>query len=755
MGSNLYGMHGTISQQDEQWIAQEFDQLLSDYLKSNHRKRTDKIIKAFNLAKSAHAGAKRKSGEPYILHPIAVASICCNEIGLGSTSIAAALLHDVVEDTDYTVQDIRDMFGNSIAVIVDGLTKLSGEILAKTSLDGQDTSAQLENIRRLLLTANRDIRVILVKIADRLHNMRTLSSMPEAKQAKIAAETRLFYSHLAERLGMYDIKQELEDLSLKYDHPEEYEHIRRLIEQSDSQRASVFDKFYAAIKSDLDDIAVDYKIQHRVKSVYSIWNKMKTKNLPFQEIYDVFAIRIVFDPSSPENEYNDCFRIYHAISKHFRSKSDRLRDWLSSPKENGYQALHCTVMGPTGRWVEVQIRSRRMHEMAERGLAAHWRYKADTEEVDNIEEKILNNVRALLSNPGPDASEDYETLMYKFATEEMLIFKKDGSQVRCPGGITVLDFAYTLGDDIGHHCIGAKVNHEMVNIDQALNSGDQVEVLTTAKTTPKEEWLYYAKTPQAKRKIRTYLSQERYMKIKAGKDTFRNFVESRGFLVSDLIREGHSVLNYPDSDDFYFAINRGEQPLNFELIEDLNRVMELFRANGEEDEHQPWESDESGAPALDPSKKKETYTLTAKDGKRNYIRATCCKPVFGEDVHGILNKERQVMVHKKYCPEAMALKATKGDSIVSVAWGPHLNSTFGVTLDIEGANLEGFVYNIIATLRSMSIPLTGIDFTSSKDRAIGYISVRVANLTELDNLVKRLRDENELLKILRRDITRR
>ncbi|MDO4770893.1 bifunctional (p)ppGpp synthetase/guanosine-3',5'-bis(diphosphate) 3'-pyrophosphohydrolase [Porphyromonas sp.] len=748
-------MHVNITQQDEQWIAQEFDQLLQDYLASNHRKRTDKIIKAFNLAKSAHAGAKRKSGEPYILHPIAVASICCNEIGLGSTSIAAALLHDVVEDTDYTVQDIRDMFGNSIAVIVDGLTKLSGEILAKTSMGSQDTSAQLENIRRLLLTANRDIRVILIKIADRLHNMRTLSSMPEAKQAKIAAETRLFYSHLAERLGMYHIKMELEDLSLKYDHPEEYDHIRCLIEQSDSQRASVFDKFYAVIKDDLDDLTVRYEIQHRVKSVFSIWNKMKTKNLPFQEIYDIFAIRIVFEPSSPENEYSECFRIYQAISRHFRVKGDRLRDWLSSPKENGYQALHCTVMGPSGQWVEVQIRSRRMHEMAERGLAAHWRYKAETEEVDNIEEKILNNVRALLNNPGPDASEDYETLMYKFSTEEMLIFKKDGSQVRCPGGITVLDFAYLLGDEIGHRCIGAKVNHEMVNIDETLSSGDQVEILTTAKTTPKEEWLYYAKTPQAKRKIRTYLTQEKYAKIKRGKDTFRKFVEAKGFLVSDLIREGHSVLTYPDSDDFYFAINKGEQPLNDDLINDLERVMELFRANGEAEEHQPWESDESGAPALDPSKKKETYTLIAKDGKRNYIRATCCKPIFGEDVHGILNKERQVVVHKKYCPEAMILKASKGDSIVSVAWGPHINSTFGVTLDIEGANLEGFVYNIIATLRSLSIPLTGISFTSSKDRAIGHISIRVPNLTEMDTLVKRLRDENELLKILRRDITRR
>ncbi len=740
------------NEQDEKWIAEEFDKLLNDYLNSNHRKRTDKIIKAYNLAKSAHAGAKRKSGEPYILHPIAVAAICCNEIGLGSTSIAAALLHDVVEDTDYTVQDIRDMFGNSIAVIVDGLTKLSGEILAKTSV-GTDTSAQLENIRRLLLTANKDIRVILIKIADRLHNMRTLTSMPEAKQAKIAAETRLFYSHLAERLGMYDIKCELEDLSLKYDHPDEYARIKELIEQTHGARECVFEKFYKVIRKDLDHIGVKYRIQHRVKSVYSIWNKMRTKNLPFQDIYDIFAIRIVFDPHSPETEFNECFQIYRAISSHFRLKDDRIRDWLTTPKDNGYQALHLTVMGPTGEWVEVQIRSRRMHEMAERGLAAHWRYKSESSDMDFIEDKILNNVRALLNNPGPDASEDYETLMYKFTTEEMLIFTKDGGQVRCPAGLTVLDFAYYMDDELGHHCIGAKINHEMVNIDHVLNNGDLVEILTTSRTTPKEEWLYYAKTPRAKRKILTFLKQEKHRKIEAGREELREFIKHLGLSLGDLLREGCAVLTYPNSDDFYSAIERGELPLTRELIEELREIRARLKANGDEEELQSWDSDESEVPSLDRSKMKETYILTAKDGKRNYIRATCCKPVFGEDVHGLLNSERQVVVHKKYCPEAMRLKAMKGDRIVSVAWGTHINSTFGVTLEIEGADLEGFVYNIIGTLRSLSIPLTGIKFISYKDRAIGEISVRIPNLPELDNLVRRLRDDNELLRVMRKDIS--
>ena len=724
-----------------------FDQLLADYLNSNHRKRTEPIIKAFNLARSAHAHAKRKSGEPYIMHPIAVASIVCNEIGLGSTSIAAALLHDVVEDTDYTVEDIRDMFGDSIARIVDGLTKLSGEILAEVMSGKENASKQLENIRHLLLTANNDIRIILVKIADRLHNMRTLDSMPETKQAKIAAETRLFYSPLAERLGMYNIMSELQDLSLKYDHPQDYWEIKRLISESSSRRTDLFEQFYSDIRDDLADTELDYEIQHRMKSIYSIWNKMRTKSLSFREIYDIFAIRIIFEPATETSEYSDCFRIYQIISSHFRVKDDRTRDWLTRPKENGYRALHVTVMGPTGEWVEVQIRSWKMHEMAERGLAAHWRYKQRSGEVDKTEEKILGNVRALLSNPGPDASDDYETMMYKFASQDMIIFTYNGEQVRCPQNFTVLDFAYMQSEEEGNHCIGAKVNHTMVNIDYHLQSGDQVEILTTSKTYPKEEWLYYVTSPTAKRYIRKYLESSRIRQIKEGKLQLELYADEQGYQSDLVLPPEGSVFSYPTTDDFFLAIYSGEVLLTPELLKELKRHKEDRAKNGETEERQLWDSDETEAPALPKEKMKEQFLLTAKNGKRNYIRATCCSPVFGEEVHGILNDKRQVVVHQKSCPVAMQLRATRGDDIVSVAWGPHIHSNFGVMLELEGANLDGFVYSVIDTLRQMKIPLMGIEFTSNKDRAIGTIRVRVPNKEELNNLICRLRDENDLLRI--------
>ncbi|MDO5036277.1 MAG: RelA/SpoT family protein [Porphyromonas sp.] len=723
-----------------------FQQLLSDYLSSNHRKRTEPIIKAFHLAKSAHYGAKRKSGEPYILHPIAVAEICCNEIGLGSTSISAALLHDVVEDTDYTVEDIRDMFGDTIARIVDGLTKLSGEILAEVTMGKDKASAQLENIRHLLLTSNDDIRILLVKIADRLHNMRTLDSMPETKQAKIAAETRLFYSPLAERLGMYGIMTELQDLSLKYDHPTEYADIERLKEESSRRQSSLFEQFYKGIKEDLVNLGLDYEIQHRMKGTYSIWNKMRTKQLPFNEIYDIFAIRIVFEPETPESEYDDCFRIYRVISSKYRVKNDRTRDWLSQPKENGYQALHLTVMGPTGEWVEVQIRSRRMHEMAERGLAAHWRYKQDPDEVDKVEEMILENVRVLLSNPGPHASDDYETMMYKFSTQDMLIFTHKGEQVRVPQNFTVLDFAFMQGKEIGNHCLGAKVNHQMVNIDHPLSNGDQVEILTAAKVYPKAEWLHYVTSPQAKRYIQEYLTSSRQQDLQLGKQILEAYVNDKGYALQDLIPHRGPVLIYPSKEDFYLAIRSGEIVLTPDLLEKLAAKMEEGRERHPE-ELQLWDSDETEVPSLSKDQLKSLYTLTSLDGKRNYIRALCCKPVFGEEVHGLLNAKNQVEVHLKSCPTAMYLKAAQGDSIVAVAWGPHIHSNFGITIELEGANADGFVYNIVTTLRSMRIPLMGIRFSSSKDRAIGQIKVRVNNKEEVQYLFQRLRDENDLVRI--------
>lgn len=741
-------MSKDAQKQDYDLVVQlAFDQLLADYLNSNHRKRTDLIIKAFNLANSAHEGAKRKSGEPYILHPIAVASICCNEIGLGSTSITAALLHDVVEDTDYSVQDIQDMFGQTIARIVDGLTKLSGEILADVMMGRENASAQLENIRHLLLTANEDIRIIIIKIADRLHNMRTLDSMPETKQSKIAAETRLFYSPLAERLGMYNIMNELNDLSLKYDHPQQYAEILREIDKSGKKRAVLFDLFYSEIKPDLDKTGLQYEIQHRMKGVYSIWKKMQTKNLAFDDIYDIFAIRIVFEPTAPETEYEDCFRIYRTISSHFSVKDDRTRDWLTKPKENGYQALHITVMGPMGEWVEVQIRSVRMHEMAERGLAAHWRYKQNPGIIDSTEQKILNNVRALLSNPGPTASDDYETMMYKFATQDMLIFTNKGEQLRIPQNFTVLDFAYTLGEEIGNQCLGAKVNHVIVNIDHRLKNGDQVEVLTASKVHPREEWLNYVTSPQAKRAIRSFLTTTRRQAVQKGKNMVEYFLHEYGYALEDIIPHYGTVLTYPTREDFYFAAYTGEVLLDESTFEKLRELS--IQGNKREEDRQLWlDSDETKVPSLDAEQQKKLYTLTARDGRRNYIRATCCKPIYGNEIDGFLNDRNQVEIHKKSCPIGMQKKAMHGDKIVAVAWGPHIHSNFGITLEVEGVNQDGFVLKILSTIKDMRIPLTSIDFSSSIERAIGRIRIRIPNASELNYLINKLKDENDILRIV-------
>lgn len=735
------------SEQDYGVVVQSaFDQLLADYLNSNHRKRTDVICKAFNLARAAHEGAKRKSGEPYILHPIAVASICCNEIGLGSTSIASALLHDVVEDTEYTVQDIRDMFGPTIARIVDGLTKLSGEILAELMMGKENASAQLENIRHLLLTANNDMRIVIIKIADRLHNMRTLGSMPLAKQAKIASETRLFYAPLAERLGMYDIMSELNDLSLKYDHPQQYIEIQEEIERSGAKRSKLFQLFYAEVRDDLEATGLVYEIQHRMKGIYSIWKKMTTKQLSFDEIYDLFAIRIVFEPTRNDTEYDDCFRIYRAISRHFRIKDDRTRDWLTKPKENGYQALHITVMGPLGEWVEVQIRSKRMHEMAERGLAAHWRYKQHPGEIDEIEQNILNNVRVLLSNPGPSASDDYETMMYKFTTEEMLIFTKMGDQLRVPQGYTVLDFAYELGREYGDHCLGAKVNHVMVNIDYPLHSGDQIEVLTASKVQPREEWLEYVTSPQAKRYIRNYLSNVRTKQIQRGRNLLEAHLHREGYALGDLVPNFGHVLSYPTPEHLFLAVQSGEVSLDDDLTKQL--IEDRHKGNRMNEDRQLWlDSDETQVPSIAPEDRKKLYTLEARDGRRNYIRSLCCKPICGEEVDGILNQKDQVEVHKKSCSIAMQLKATYGDRIVAVAWGPHIHSNFGVTLEVEGVNQDGFVHNVLGTIRDLRVPLIEIHFSSSIDRAIGTLRIRIPNITELNYLIRRLKDENDILHI--------
>ena len=508
-------------QADEKIINEAFEELLARYLESRHRKKVEIITKAFNFAKQAHKGVRRRSGEPYILHPIAVARIACCEIGLGSTSICAALLHDVVEDTDYTVEDIQNLFGERIALIVDGLTKISGGIF------GDRASAQAENFKKLLLTMNDDIRVILIKISDRLHNMRTLGSMLPSKQYKIAGETLYIYAPLANRLGLNKIKTELEDLSFKYEHPEAYNQIQKKLEATQAERDTLFAEFTAPIVEQLNNMGLKYRIQARVKSPYSIWNKMQTKHITFEEIYDILAVRIIFEPESPDKEAIDCFNIYVSISSIYKPHPDRLRDWVSHPKANGYQALHVTLMSNKGRWIEVQIRSERMNEIAEQGFAAHWKYKEGGISEDEGElGKWLHTIKEILDDPQPDALDFLDTIKLNLFASEIFVFTPKGEIKTMPQNCTALDFAFSIHTFLGSHCIGAKVNHKLVPLSHKLQSGDQVEILTSKSQKVQPDWVNFATTAKAKAKIQAILRRERKETQQLGEDMLAEFLKN-------------------------------------------------------------------------------------------------------------------------------------------------------------------------------------------------------------------------------------
>ena len=488
---------------EEAAINTAFQELLDIYLASRHRRKVELITKAFNFARQAHKGVRRHSGEPYIMHPLAVARIVCKEIGLGSTSICAALLHDVVEDTDYTIEDIRNLFGDKIAGIVDGLTKISGGVF------GAHASQQAENFKKLLLTMSEDIRVILIKIADRLHNMRTLKYMQINKQYKIAGETLYIYAPIAYRLGLSRIKTELENLSFKYEHPEEYARIEKKIERTQNDRDILYNEFTHPICEQLNAMGLKYHIIGRVKSPYSIWNKMQKKHVAFEDIYDILAVRIIFTPREGEDENNECFKIYIALTKLYNSHPDRLRDWVSKPRANGYKALHATFMSQRGEWIEVQIRSERMNEVAERGIAAHWKYKSEGEAPgDDQLENWLHTIKEILDDPQPNALDFLDTIKLNLYATEIFVFTPKGEIKTMPQNCTALDLAYSIHTFLGNHCIGAKVNHRLVPMSHQLQSGDQVEILTSNSSRVDESWLSFATTAKARAKIQAALRRQ-------------------------------------------------------------------------------------------------------------------------------------------------------------------------------------------------------------------------------------------------------
>ena len=608
------------------------------------------VQKALVYAVDCHNGQFRQSGEPYIIHPIQVAGILA-KLKLDAVTVACGFLHDVVEDTEYTVEDIRDMFGDKIAQIVDGLTKISGGIF------GEQASAQAENFRKLLLTMSDDIRVILIKIADRLHNMRTLGSMLPAKQFKIAGETLYLYAPLAHRLGLFSIKTELEDLSFKYEHPQEYDFISAKLKATEESRNKLFERFAAPVDEKLKSMGLQYEMRARVKSVYSIWNKMESKGVAFEDIYDIYAVRIIFDPLPGVDEKNQCWDIYSAITDIYRIRPDRIRDWVSRPKANGYQALHLTVMGPDGQWVEIQIRSRRMDDIAEKGFAAHWKYKESNVEEDTELDKWIQTITEILESPDPNALDFLDTIKLNLFTSEIFVFTPKGDIKTLPQGATALDFAYALHSDIGNKCIGAKVNHRLVPLSHPLSSGDQVEVLTSRSQEPQPEWLNFVTTAKARAKIDAVLKRVRKEVAKYGEikvlDAFkRSELEAS---TSNLDKLG-MYFGFSKREEFFYAVEKGDVVLPENLKKLLKEKTDnvLFKyvkqALGVASKKVKQPEEEEAKKEKPKYDKKKPYLLKEEAFERNYVIAECCKPIPGDDSLGFINDDGNVVVHKRSSP---------------------------------------------------------------------------------------------------------
>lgn len=741
---------------DDKMITAAFDKLMKTYLDSPHRKKVDIITKAFNFARQAHKGVRRLSGEPYIMHPIAVAQIACEEMGLGSTSICAALLHDVVEDTDYSVEDIENIFGSKIAMIVDGLTKISGGIF------GDKASAQAENFKKLLLTMSDDIRVILIKICDRLHNMRTLASQAPNKQYKIAGETMYIYAPLANRLGLNKIKTELEDLSFKYEHPEEYKDITNKLSMSEEQRKKLFKDFTSPIRAALDSLGIQYEIKARVKSPYSIWNKMQNKHVSFDEIYDILAVRIIFTPKERANEINECFNIYVAISRIYKSHPDRLRDWLNHPKANGYQALHVTLMSKQGKWIEVQIRSDRMDEIAEQGFAAHWKYKDgnDGHEDDGELNDWLSTIKEILDDPQPDAMDFLDAIKLNLFASEIFVFTPKGEVKTMPANCTVLDFAFQIHTFLGSHCIGAKVNHKLVPLSHKLNSGDQVEVLTSKSQHVQPDWINFVSTAKAKAKIQAILRRDNRETQKKGEETLKQWLQTNEIeLSTSVLDQLCSFHDVQKPEELFLGLGNRTILLGEKDINELHGKSQKNESSGG-----GWRK---FVPFLGKSKdKKKTVPPSDKKlvvGKEfnkkipcvisektigMYILPTCCHAIPGDDILGYIDNKSQVEIHNRACPVANRLKSSFGNRILDAKWDMHKVLFFDATIQIRGIDRKGMLHDISEVIsEKLDVNIHRITINADEGIYDGKIEIRVHDRSEVQEIVNALKKIDDLKEV--------
>ena len=716
-------------------INEAFQELLDIYLASQHRKKVELITKAFNFARQAHKGVRRHSGEPYIMHPLAVAHIVCKEIGLGSTSICAALLHDVVEDTDYTVEDIRNLFGDKIAGIVDGLTKISGGVF------GAHASEQAENFKKLLLTMSEDIRVILIKIADRLHNMRTLEFLQTNKQYKIAGETLYIYAPIAYRLGLSRIKTELENLSFKYEYPEEYARIEKKIEKTQNERDILYNEFTQPICEQLDAMGLKYHIIGRVKSPYSIWNKMQKKHVAFEDIFDILAVRIIFTPREDKDENNECFNIYIALTKLYNAHPDRLRDWVNKPRTNGYKALHATFMSRRGEWIEVQIRSEKMNEVAEKGIAAHWKYKSqDSNSNDDQLENWLHTIKEILDDPQPNALDFLDTIKLNLYATEIFVFTPKGEIKTMPQNCTALDLAYSIHTFLGNHCIGAKVNHKLVPMNHLLQSGDQVEILTSNSPRVDASWLSFVTTAKARAKIQAALRRQQRILQRDGEEKLNQFLEKEG-LSNYLgnIEKLWKLHKLNDRDELLAAIGKGTIVLGNDDKDALlgNKkfsFQSLFSFNKEKKEKK---EEVLTYGEIDP---KQAISLTDENIKNGYIIADCCNPIPGDDVLGYYDEEKHIIIHKRNCPTANALKSSHGNRILAAKWDTHKELYFVVPIRVTGIDNIGVIHEITDIIyKQLNVNIQKMNYESNNGIFEATLWLNVHDVQDVRNISENLK----------------
>ena len=738
-----------IRNNDEETLINEaFQELLDVYLASQHRKKVELITKAFNFARQAHRGVKRHSGEPYIMHPLAVALIVCKEIGLGSTSICAALLHDVVEDTDYTIEDIRNLFGDKIADIVDGLTKISGGVF------GAHASQQAENFKKLLLTMSEDIRVILIKIADRLHNMRTLKFMQTNKQYKIAGETLYIYAPIAYRLGLSRIKTELENLSFQYEHPEEYARIEKKIEKTQNERDILYNEFTHPICEQLDAMGLKYYIIGRVKSPYSIWNKMQKKHVAFEDIYDILAVRIIFTPREGKDENNECFDIYIALTKLYNAHPDRLRDWVSKPRANGYKALHATFMSQRGEWIEVQIRSEKMNEVAERGIAAHWKYKSegDTSNDDQLE-NWLHTIKEILDDPQPNALDFLDTIKLNLYATEIFVFTPKGDIKTMPQNCTALDLAYSIHTFLGNHCIGAKVNHRLVPMNHQLQSGDQVEILTSNSSRVDESWLAFVTTAKARAKIQAELRRQQRILQREGEEKLNEFLEKEGLSnYAGNIEKLWKLHKFNDRDELLAAIGKGAITLGNDDKDALlgNKKFSLQSLFSFSSNKEKKKEEEMDVKRYDEVDRKTPINLTDDNLKNGYIIADCCHPIPGDDVLGYYNEQKQIVIHKRNCQVANTLKSSHGDRILAATWETHKQLYFVVPIQITGIDDMGVLHQITTIIsQQLNANIQKMHIESNNGIFEGTFWVNVHDVQDVKTICENLKKVSNIKTIAR------